>query len=190
MLAPIIPIVATIFGWIFFDSRPNIYGWVWILLISIWVVLLFWKNTNEKNLSLTWILSAVGAYAMMWLWTSLDKIAMQEVSPFLYAPINQLIACGTLFILSYFLEDGTKISYFQKNWKGIVALWMTQWISYLSVMYAIYHAPNIWYAVALSNTHTIITAIYGIVVLKEKLTPRKLLIFLCMTIALISFTFA
>lgn len=57
-------------------------------------------------------------------------------------------------------------------------------------MYAFSHAPNISYGVALVNTHAIITALYGVFILREKVTPRKVFAFICMLVALISFAFA
>lgn len=57
-------------------------------------------------------------------------------------------------------------------------------------MSAIAIAPNPGYVVALSNTHAIIIALYGVIILSEKITLRKFLVFLCMLLALIAFAFA
>lgn len=57
-------------------------------------------------------------------------------------------------------------------------------------MYAITHADNVAYATAIINTHAIITALYGVFILREKVTKRKIFVFICMTLALISFAFA
>ena len=67
---------------------------------------------------------------------------------------------------------------------------VTQGIGYLWGMMAISLSPNPWYVVALVNTHAIITALYWVFVLKEKITRKKVFVFLCMLIALISFAFA
>lgn len=55
-------------------------------------------------------------------------------------------------------------------------------------MYAFASAPNTGYVVALINTHAIIAVLYGTIILKEKITKKKLMVFLCMLVALISFT--
>lgn len=57
-------------------------------------------------------------------------------------------------------------------------------------MYAFSNTPNVGYAVALINTHAIITALYGVFILKEKITKRKIFVFICMMVALVSFAFA
>jgi drug/metabolite transporter (DMT)-like permease len=57
-------------------------------------------------------------------------------------------------------------------------------------MYALTHAPNVGYATAIANTHAILTAMYGVFILKEKITKRKIFVFLCMLFALLAFAFA
>jgi drug/metabolite transporter (DMT)-like permease len=57
-------------------------------------------------------------------------------------------------------------------------------------MFAIVWSGNPGYAVALINTHAIITALYGVFILKEKVTKRKIFVFCCMILALLAFAFA
>jgi drug/metabolite transporter (DMT)-like permease len=40
------------------------------------------------------------------------------------------------------------------------------------------------------NTHAIITTLYGVIVLKESVTRKKILAFICMVLALAAFAFA
>lgn len=54
-------------------------------------------------------------------------------------------------------------------------------------MLAIGQSPSTSYAVALINTHAIITVLFGIIFLKEKLTKRKIAILGCVILGLISF---
>jgi drug/metabolite transporter (DMT)-like permease len=72
----------------------------------------------------------------------------------------------------------------------IALIGISQGIGWLGSMYAFNTAPNSGYAVALINTHAIITAVYGILILKERVTKRKIFVFLCMMVALIAFAFA
>jgi glucose uptake protein GlcU len=51
-------------------------------------------------------------------------------------------------------------------------------------------AENVSYPVAIMNTHAIITTLYGIFILKEEVTKRKVFVFTCMVLALVAFAFA
>ncbi len=150
---------------------------------------LFYKNTHE-NIKIKYLTYAVIAFIIMWFGGVIDKIALGHTDPYTYAVVNQFTGAITLFITSYFLFGWPKTDLFLKNIKTVGAIWILQWFGWLSWMFAISQVSNPWYAVAIINTHAILTALYGVFILKEQITPRKVFVFFCMLIALVSFAFA
>ena len=143
----------------------------------------------HKEVSLLAFIVAILVYISMGFTPILDTLAMHHTSPFTYAMINQLSAIIPVFIMSYLLTRETKIGFFQDNFLTIALIGLSQGIGWLGSMYAFSTAPNTGYVVALINTHAIITALYGTIILGEKITKKKLMVFSCMCIALISFLF-
>jgi drug/metabolite transporter (DMT)-like permease len=115
---------------------------------------------------------------------------MQHISPFTYAMMNQAAAIIPIFLMSFLLSWGPQVPFFRKNLAIIAIIWLTQWIGWLGWAYAFAEAQNVGYAVALINTHAILTTAYGIFILKEEVTKKKLFVFACMMVALVSFAFA
>lgn len=189
MLAPVAPVTALISSWIWLDAHMSLAGIVWIGAISIAIIALFYKNTHA-DIKIRYLIYAVISFMIMWLGGMIDKIALGHTDPYTYAVVNQFTGAITLFITSYFLFGWPKVELFVKNIKTIGAIGVLQWFGWLSWMFAISQVTNPWYAVALINTHAILTALYGVFILKEEVTPRKVFVFICMLVALISFAFA
>ncbi len=191
MLAPITMVSSILFSWLFLDKLPSIFGYIGIGFVIFWLLLLIEKK-NEKNKHITFvpILLSIITYISMGLGGVLDKIALTYVSPFTYTMMNQSFAALSLFIVSFFLFGGPKLEQAKKNFKTILFIGLSQGVWWLAGMYAIQWSPHVGYAVAMINTHTIITTLYGIIILREWITRRKIAVFFSMIMALIAFAFA
>jgi drug/metabolite transporter (DMT)-like permease len=189
MLAPFALVVSLFCSWIFFSSVPSLLGWAWVLLIGIALTSLFWKR-EKWDIHIKSIIFALCSYSLMWLGYSMDKFALGYVDPFFYTVINQAIALFSIGFVNFYFLSWLKIWFFRRNFIPLFLIWLLQGVSYYASMYAVSHSPNIWYATALINTHAILTTLYGIFILKEKITKRKVFVFLCMMGALIAFAFA
>lgn len=189
MMAPVVPVTALLVSWILFHQVPSLFGFVGIGAISIWVVALFWKH-EDKKIKLQSLIFAVLSYMIMGLGWALDKVALMHVRPELYTVLNQWVALVSLFLFTHFYFHAARVDFYKKNFWLLSFIGIIQGIGYLGVMTAISLAPNPGYVVALSNTHAIIVALYGVFILKEEVTPRKVFVFICMLVALISFAFA
>jgi drug/metabolite transporter (DMT)-like permease len=191
MLAPVSMLSNITFAYIFLGQVPSLWGYIGIGAIIVWLLLLIeQKNEHSKHISLVPVLLALMTYASMWLGGVLDKIALGHTTPFAYTMMNQSLAGISLFMLSFVLFDGPHIPAARKNISIIAIIGLSQGIGWLAGMYAIQWSPNVGYATALINTHAIITTLYGIIVLREGVTRKKLLVLGCMCIALASFAFA
>lgn len=188
MLGIIAPIANSIFSYFFFGTVPTLSGYIGITSIVIGLSILLYKH-EDKTIKILPFLIAIAVYVSMWFNPILDKIAMQHVSPFTYAMFNQLSAILPIFFMSFLLAWGPQIGFFRKNIWVIGLIGLTQGIWWLGGAYAFAYSPNVWYAVALINTHAIITTLYGTIILKEEITKRKIAVFICMLIALVSFAF-
>lgn len=188
MLGIIAPVANTVFSYFILWKIPTLSGYIGIASILVGLSILLYKN-EHKEISLWAFVVAIFVYISMGFTPILDTIAMHHTSPFTYAMMNQLSAIIPVFIMSYLLTRETKIGFFQNNFFTIALIWLSQGIGWLGSMYAFSTAPNTGYVVALINTHAIITAVYGTIILGEKITKKKLMVFSCMCIALISFLF-
>ena len=188
MLAPVAPVTAFLISWLSMGASIHL-GWVLgILAISIGLIVLFWKHTTE-DISMKSLIYAVIAYMIMGMWWVVDKVALGHTDPYTYALMNQSLASVILFLASYFLFTGPKIPLFRKNIKTIGVIGLTQGIGWIAGMFAITSIENPWYAVALINTHAILTTAYGVFFLSEKLDTRKIIVFIMMILAIVSFAF-
>jgi uncharacterized membrane protein len=189
MMAPIVPITATIASHYFHGSNLST-GWViGIICITIGLIWLFWKH-DQKEIRLRFLIFGVITYMLMGIWQNIDKFALNIIDPYTYTLLNQWIILVEILILSPFLYHTVGFWFFKKNFTVIFMIGITQGISYLCAMYALSHAPNVGYATAIANTHAIITSLYGVLVLWEKITWRKIFVFFAMMLALVAFAFA
>lgn len=189
MMAPIVPITATIASVFLHGSSLSIGGTIGIVSICMGLIVLFWKHGHE-DLKLKYLLFAVITYMLMGIGQNIDKFALNIVNPYTYTLVNQIFILIEILLISPFLYGGIHTDFFEKNMRIILIIGLTQGISYFCAMYAISHAPNVGYSTAIANTHAIITALYGVFVLREKVTKRKIFVFLCMLLALLAFAFA
>lgn len=189
MMAPIVPITATIASIFLHNSSLTIFWGLGIFFITCWLVWLFWKH-ERKDMPIKYLIYGVITYMLMGIGQVVDKFALVHIGPYTYTVLNQTLMLILILIISPYLYWGIYTWFFKSNFRVIFIVWLTQWISYLCAMYAIIYAPNIGYSTAIANTHAILTALYGIFILKEEVTPRKVFVFFCMLIALISFAFA
>jgi drug/metabolite transporter (DMT)-like permease len=188
MMAPIAIVSNSIFSWIFFEKIPTLFWFLGIFLISLSIMMIFYKNKAKGDVLAIGV--AIWTYILLGISSGLDKMAINYISPYLYTTINQLWATISLFMLSFFLFWWPKMSFAQKNWKQLLIIGWVQWIGWSISMLAIWQSPNTSYAVALINTHAIMTLLFGILFLKEKLTKRKMAILWFVILGLLSFALA
>lgn len=188
MLAPVAILSNVLFSWLVFGSIPSLFGWIGIGLISLSIITLFYRNKAKWDI--TSLVIALGTYILLGISSGLDKIGISYISPYLYTTLNQFGAALSLFILSFFLFSGPHLSFAQKNYKMILGIGIVQWVGWAIGMLAIQSTPNPWYAVALMNTHAIMTVIYGVVVFWESFTRRKQVILWLVTLSLVAFAMA
>jgi uncharacterized membrane protein len=86
--------------------------------------------------------------------------------------------------------QGLRFDFYRKNFTQITTIGLLSGLSYYLAIAAVQIAENVSYPVAIMNTHAIITVLYGVFILKEEITLRKIFVFICMLVALISFAFA
>lgn len=185
MMAPIAIVSNSIFSWIFFEKVPTFFWFLGMFFISLSIMVLFYKNKAKGDILAISI--AIWTYILLGISSGLDKVAIWYISPYLYTMINQFGATLSLFVLSFFLFWWPNTKFATKNWKQLLLIWGVQWIGWVISMLAIQQSPNTSYAVALINTHAIMTLLFGILFLKEKLTKRKMAIFWLVILGLISF---
>jgi uncharacterized membrane protein len=103
MLGIIAPVANTIFSYFFFGTIPTIAGYIGISSIVIGLGVLLYRHEN-KAIALLPFIVAIMVYISMGFNPILDKIAMQHISPFTYAMMNQAAAIIPIFLMSFLLS--------------------------------------------------------------------------------------
>ncbi len=189
VLGVVAPIANTVFAYLIFDTPPTLAGYIGIASILMGMTILLWKHENQ-SIPMDALIVAIFVYISMGFTPILDRIAMTHADPFTYAMLNQLCAVIPIFLMTFLLSGGPQIRFYKKNFIIITLIGLTQGVWWILSQWAFRTSPNVGYAVALINTHTIITSIYGVAILQEGITTKKLIVFIFMLVALLSFVFA
>ncbi len=189
MLAGIVPLTSLIWSYLYIWSSISSLGILAIILTVIAIATLSYKNI-DSDVSIWSLLYAVGAYVLFGIGNIIDKTALSYMSAIPYTTLTQIIGTISIFTYSYFILKNTQYRSFGKNIGTIVLVGISMSISAFLISQAFSLSPNPGYVGALQNMHILFTALYGVFVLKEKVTPRKVFVFICMLVALIWFAFA
>jgi drug/metabolite transporter (DMT)-like permease len=192
LLSPVVLLSSILFAYLWFWTIPSILWVIGIILVSLWIVLLVpQKNIKTgTHISMATFAIAILSYSLMGIWWVMDKIAMMHTSPLFYAMLNQGFSAISIIIISKLLYKDMKLDQWVRKIIPVLTLGFISGIAWFLGVYAIQISPNIGYAVAMINTHAIITTLYGIFILKEEVTKRKVFVFTCMVLALVAFAFA
>ncbi len=189
MLAGIVPLTSLIWSYIFIGSPISILGMFAIVMTIIAIAVLSYRNLGSE-MTLVALIYAISAYVLFGIWNIIDKKALAYIIPITYTTLTQIIGFVSIFLYSYFVLKDTKYRSLGKHIYtiGIVGVLMS--ISAFLIWQAFFLSLNPGYVGALQNIHILFTALYGVFILKEEITPRKVFAFICMLVALISFAFA
>jgi drug/metabolite transporter (DMT)-like permease len=190
MLWGLAPLTSMIVSRVFLGLEISFSWIVGILLVLIAIWALFYREYHKDIAPLSLIIGIL-SNMLMWVWSVIDRFGISFSNPYIYSLVVQAVSAFTLFLSAYFFSKWwTQFHFFQKNKTIILIIGLSQWIGWVLSSFAILWTPNPWYASALINTHAIITALYGVFVLGEEVTKRKIFVFFCMALALLAFAFA
>ncbi len=190
MLAWVAPLTSLLLSWWFLGLDMSIAGIVGIWSVVLAIGILFYRH-EKWDIHINSLFIAIGSYILMGMWSVMDKLALSYANPYTYAFLNQATSALILFLTAYFFsQSGPRMDFFQKNKNIILLIGISQGISWVLWSFALAWAPNPGYTTALVNTHAILTTLYGVFILNETITRKKLSVFICMLVALISFAFA
>lgn len=190
MMGWIASVSSMILSYVFLSLEITLSGLLGIFFVLLGTILLLYRPVKD-NIPLKWFLLWVLSNVIMWFWSVWDRVAIGLSDPYTYSFIVQLLSSISLFSIAYFFwKQWLNGDFFLKNRVTILAIWISQGIWWVLSSFAIVASPNPGYASAIINTHIILTALYGVFILKEEITARKVFVFICMLAALISFAFA
>ncbi len=189
MLAGVVPLTSLVLSYIFLDAPISFFWIVGIWLTVIGIAVLSYRHTRS-DIALTPILLALAAYGLFWVWSVLDRIALTHIAPTPYTVLNQLVWALSIFLYTHFILRDTKMSVGKENLKIIFLIGFTISISWILSSHALLTAPNPGYVAALQNTHILMTTFYGVFILKEKMSTKKIIAFCLFMTAIITFAFA
>ncbi|MBC7498822.1 DMT family transporter [Candidatus Gracilibacteria bacterium] len=189
MMAGIVPLTSLILSHIFLGSPVSSFGLIAIGFTILAIAILSYKR-DHGDVHISAILYAIGAYVLFGIGSVLDRTALYHIAPIPYTVLNQIVGAISIFVYTHSLLGNTQVQAARENIPVILMIGGTIAISWLLSSQALLLAPNPGYVGALQNVHMLITALYGVFILKEEITKRKIFVFICMLIALVSFAFA
>ena len=150
------------------------------------------KNKSEpgvkNNFSLP-VLLMLGCVFSMAAGSSLDKIAIQVSNPVFYSFMNTLGASLVLLILMcWYKEKDSFVNIKSKFWL-FVLMGILQAIAYVASMYAFKYGP-VSYVLAIRAGSFILVGLYGIFILKENISPRKIVAIIFFSLGVLALAFA
>lgn len=189
MLAGIVPLTSLFLSHILLGSPISIFGLIAICLTVMAIAVLSYKQSKS-----IWHVKAfsyaIGAYVLFGIGNILDKTALLHMASIPYTTLSQTIATTSLLLYALFVLRDTKIEKFKEHRYTIGILWCIIGISSLCISHAFFLAPNPGYVGALQNMHILFTSLYGMCILKEEVTFRKIFVLMSMILAIIFFALA
>ena len=169
---------------------PTFNGWIGIILIVFGTYFVLWNRTSAKNISLPVILM-IGSTLCMAVGSTLDKVSIQVSNPAFYGFVNTLGAAIIFFILMHWYREKHSFhDMFSKDWFWpLVFLGVLQAISFTATMYAFKYGPTS-YVLAIRAGSYVLAGLYGIIILKESLSARKIVALVCFLLGVMALAFA
>jgi uncharacterized membrane protein len=187
----LLPVFNIITSFILLGEIPSVFGWVGIALIVCGTYLVLSQKTKNKIALSTPVVLMLAAVVCIAVGTSLDKISIQASNPPFYAFMNTFGAMVIFSILMYFHKEKDSFSKMvSKRWFWpFMLLGVLQAVSYVSMSYAFKYGP-VSYVLAIRAGSYILAGVYGIIILKEAISTRKMIAFAFFLLGVLALAFA
>lgn len=175
-------------SFILLGEKPTIIGWVAILLIVFGTYLMLRQETTAKKTMLP-VLMMIGSVFCIALGSTLDKIAIGVSNPVFYSFVNTLGASVIFFILMHFYKERESFIEMRIHFWVLTLLGVLSAISFTTLMYAFQYGPTS-YVLAVRALGYVMAGLYGVFVLREVLSIRKIFSLICFLTGIIVLAFA
>ncbi len=177
-------------SFILLGEVPTFLGFTGIILIVLGTYFILRQKKNSTNSSIPVFLMIVAMFCIA-IGSSLDKISIQVSNPVFYGFMNTLGASVMFFILIHLYNEKHSFKHiFSKTffWP-LVFVGVLQAISFTASMYAFKYGP-VSYVLAIRAGSYILVGLYGIIILKENLSARKIIALVFFSLGVLALAFA
>ena len=169
---------------------PSIVGLAGIVFIVFATYLVL--KPKEENVSFSMpVLLMVAAMFCIAIGSTLDKVAIQVSNPVFYGFMNTLGASIVFLVLMHWYDEKHSFGHMRsaKWFWPFMALGVLQAISFTASMYAFKYGP-VSYVLAIRAGSYVLVGFYGVVILKESLSNRKIMALICFLFGILALAFA
>lgn len=167
---------------------PSIIGFIGIMLVVFGTYLMLWQKEKGIPFSVP-VLLMIAAMFCIAIGSSLDKVSMSVSNPVFYGFMNTLGASVVFLVLMHFYKEKSSFKYMYLKFWPLMLLGVLQAISFTASMYAFKYGP-VSYVLAIRAGSYILAGLYGIFILKENLSSRKMIALVCFLVGIIFLAFA
>ncbi len=177
-------------SFILLGEVPSLIGFLGIIFIVGGTYFMLRQKGSDNRSSLPVILMAAAMFCIA-IGSSLDKVALQVSNPVFYGFVNVLGSSLIFIILMHLYNERHSFAViFSKHWLWpFIILGILQAVSFTATMYAFKYGP-VSYVLAIRAGSYILAGLYGIIVLKEAVSTRKIVAFICFSLGVIALAFA
>lgn len=185
----LLPVFNVLTSFVILRELPSSMGFIGIILIVLGTYFIL-RQKKEVN-SLKPVFFMIAAMFCIAVGSTLDKVSIQVSNPVFYGFMNTLGASIVFFILMcWYKERHSFKPMVSKDWFWpLMLLGLLQAISFTATMYAFKYGPTS-YILAIRAGSYVLAGLYGIIVLKENLSKRKILALICFFTGIIALAFA
>lgn len=185
----LLPVFNTISSFLIIGESPTIFGFVGIstIVCGTYILLTYGikKETGEKyNKAVLYMIIATLCVAIG---STLDKVSISVSTPVFYSFMNTFGASIIFLILAYVYKQNNELGKVKNMILPLSLLGIFQALSYTSSMLAFSYGPTS-YVLAIRSSSFIFAMLFAVVLVKEKLSFRKVLSFVLCLIGIIFIT--
>lgn len=183
----LLPVLNVFSSFVILGEIPSIFGFIGIIVIVIGTYFILYQG---RGVSISKpVLLMIGAVFCIAIGSTLDKVAINASNPVFYSFINTLGASVVFLILIHIYREKDTAKNIRTKIKPLVFLGVLQAISYTASMYAFSYGPTS-YVLAVRAGSFVLATLWGIYMLREKMSYRKKFAISCFVIGVIFLAFA
>lgn len=184
-----LPVLNMVTSFFLLHEVPSKLGIGAIVIVVIATYLMLWKKKSEGGFSKP-VLLMLGSLCCMAIGSSLDKVAMQATgSPVFYTFMNNLGASVMFFILMHFYNEHASFGKMKKMFWPLTILGILQAVSFTAAMYAFTGGPTS-YSLAIRSGGYVLAGLWGVWVMKESITHKKIFAICLFALGIVLLAFA
>lgn len=183
----LLPVLNIFSSFIILGETPSTFGFIGILAIVVGTYFILYQGKDVKVAKP--VLLMIGAVFCIAIGSTLDKVAIGASNPVFYSFMNTLGASVVFLILIHVYKEKDTTKNIRTKIAPLLFLGALQAISYTASMYAFSHGPTS-YVLAVRAGSFVFAALWGIYMLREKMSNRKKLAISCFVIGIVFLAFA